>query len=160
MAAQVDGDLLYAVKPRPTSLGVALAAREQRLRPVVLDVDDWETGFFRDDVRAMLRSGFRHETRWVLKQLLDRSDPNNVFRTRRAERLVGEVDQVTASSTWLAGRYSGSVIPQARDLSRLSPHHVDRDRVRTELGIAPDQVVLLFMGRPRGTRASPTCSTP
>ena len=149
LARQVDGDVLYAVKPRPTSLGLALAARQHRRRPLILDIDDWETGFFRDDVRAMLRSGFRHETRWVLRQLLDRSGPNNVYRTRRTERRVGEADEVTASSTWLANRYGATVIPQARDLSRLSPRSVDGQRVRAELGIAGDEVVMLFMGRPR-----------
>src|SRR5438105_9567488 len=44
MARYADGDLLYAIKPRPTSLGVALEARRQRDRPLVVDVDDWEAG--------------------------------------------------------------------------------------------------------------------
>ena len=47
LARLADGDILYASKPRATSFGVAL-------RPVVLDIDDWELGFF-------LRSGAR---RW------------------------------------------------------------------------------------------------
>ncbi|BEP16304.1 hypothetical protein acdb102_46150 [Acidothermaceae bacterium B102] len=148
LAAQLDGDVLYAVKPRPTSLDLALAARAQRSRPLIVDVDDWESGFLYDDVRAMVRSGFRHESRWVLRQLLDRG-PNNARLTRRTERRIGSADQVTTSSTWLARRYDGTVVPQARDLSQLSPHLVDREQVRAELGLSPDQVVLLFMGRPR-----------
>mgnify|MGYP003694724449 CR=1 FL=1 len=47
LAAQADGDLLYASKPRPTSYGAALLARRRRARPLLLDIDDWEVGFFR-----------------------------------------------------------------------------------------------------------------
>src|SRR5439155_152272 len=40
----VDGDVLVASKPRPTSFGLALLARRHRRRPLVLDIDDWELG--------------------------------------------------------------------------------------------------------------------
>ena len=46
LARLADGDVLLASKPRPTSFGVALLARRQRRRPLILDVDDWELGFF------------------------------------------------------------------------------------------------------------------
>src|SRR5439155_217634 len=42
----VDGDVLVASKPRPTSFGLGLLARARRRRPLVLDIDDWEVGFF------------------------------------------------------------------------------------------------------------------
>src|ERR1700712_3359455 len=53
MAKHADGDVLYAIKPRPTSLGVALEARRRLDRPLVVDVDDWETGFLYDYAIAM-----------------------------------------------------------------------------------------------------------
>jgi glycosyltransferase involved in cell wall biosynthesis len=149
LAKGVDGDILYALKPRPTSLGVALAAQRQRSRPLVVDVDDWETGFLHDDVRAMLRSGFRHETRWVASTVLDVRGQNNLYRTALAARRVRHADAVTATSTWLANRYRGTVIPQARDTEHFDPRTVDGAAVRAELGIDPSQVVLLFMGHPR-----------
>jgi glycosyltransferase involved in cell wall biosynthesis len=149
LAEGVDGDLLYALKPRPTSLGVAIAANRQRPRPLVVDVDDWETGFLYDDAHRMLRSGFRHETKWVASTLLDFRSSNNFYRTALASRHVKRADAVTASSRWLAGRYGGAVIPQSRDTAHFDPSRVDRDEIRGALGIAPDKVVLLFMGGPR-----------
>lgn len=149
MAAQVDGDVLYAVKPRPMSLDVALAAQALRPRPLLVDVDDWESGFLYDDVQTMLRSRFRHETRWVLRALSDVRSPNNPYRTALTERRVSRADAVTASSTWLAQRYHGSVIVQARDMALFDPSAYDRDQVRAELGIPAGRVVMLFMGRPR-----------
>jgi glycosyltransferase involved in cell wall biosynthesis len=149
MAAQADGDVLYAIKPRPTSLGVALAARRQRDRPLLVDIDDWESGFLYDDVMAMVRSRFRDETRWVASVLADVRSPNNAYRTARMERRVRQADAVTATSSWLADRYSGSVIVQTRDTAALDPAKADRAAARAELGIAPEMTVLLFMGTPR-----------
>jgi hypothetical protein len=46
LVALVDGDVIVASKPRPTSYGVGLLARARRRRPLLLDIDDWEVGFF------------------------------------------------------------------------------------------------------------------
>jgi glycosyltransferase involved in cell wall biosynthesis len=149
LARHADGDVLYAVKPRPTSLGVALEARRQRDRPVLVDIDDWESGFLYDDVLAMLRSGFREETKWVANVLLGFRTPNSAYRTALLERQVRKADAVTATSSWLADRYGGSVIVQARDTAVLDPALIDRAEARSALGIAPGAIVLLFMGTPR-----------
>jgi hypothetical protein len=42
----VTGDLIIAIKPRLHSYGLGLAARRERPRPLLLDVDDWELGFW------------------------------------------------------------------------------------------------------------------
>lgn len=149
MAAAADGDVLYAIKPRPTSLGVALEARRRQRRPVLVDLDDWETGFLLDDALAMVRSRFRDETRWVARNLLDVRSPNNLYRTAAMERRVRLVDAVTTTSSWLAARHSGTVIVQARDTSVLDPSLVDRAEARAELGLPAQATVLLFMGTPR-----------
>ena len=152
MARYADGDLLYAIKPRPTSLGVALEARRRWDRPLVVDVDDWETGFLYDDAIAMVRSRFRDETRWVAQTLLDVRGRNSVYRTALMERKMREADAVTATSSWLAAHYGGSrgkVIVQTRDTTALDPSKVDRDQARDALGIPAGTTVLLFMGTPR-----------
>ena len=148
-AEQIDGDLIYALKPRPSSLGVAMVAQRQRPRPIVVDVDDWESGFLYDDVSTMVRSGFRDGTKWVARNLVDVRSANNFYRTAFASRHVRRADAVTVTSGWLADRYGGTVIPQARDIDHFDPASTDRTRMRDELGIRPDQVLLLFMGHPR-----------
>ena len=152
MARQADGDLLYAIKPRPTSLGVALQARRLRDRPLIVDVDDWETGFLYDDAMAMVRSKFRDETKFVARTLLDVRSRNSVYRTARMERRMREADAVTATSSWLASRYGGergTVIVQSRDTHALDPRKVDRAEARAGLGIPAETTMLLFMGTPR-----------
>lgn len=149
MAGAADGDVLYAIKPRPTSLGVALEARRQKHRPLLVDLDDWETGFLLDDALAMVRSRFRDETRWVARNLLDVRSANNVYRTAAMERRVRQVDAVTTTSSWLAARHAGTVIVQARDTTALDPALVGRAEARAQLGLPAEATVLLFMGTPR-----------
>jgi glycosyltransferase involved in cell wall biosynthesis len=149
MAAYADGDVLYSVKERPTSLGVALAAKRERNRPLLADVDDWEMGFLLDDAHAMVRSRFRDETKWVARTIVDVRKTNNLYRTAWTERQVRKADAVTVSSGWLAKRFGGSVIVHSRDTDVLDPALSDRDQARADLGIAPETTVLLFMGSPR-----------
>jgi glycosyltransferase involved in cell wall biosynthesis len=152
MAHYADGELLYAIKPRPTSLGVALQARRRLDRPLVVDVDDWETGFLYDDAMAMVRSRFRDETKFVARTLLDVRSRNNIYRTARTERRMRDADAVTATSSWLAahyGRERGTVIVQSRDTDALDPRKVDRAEAREALGISRETTMLLFMGTPR-----------
>jgi glycosyltransferase involved in cell wall biosynthesis len=149
MALHADGDVLYAVKERAGSLGVALAARRQRPRPLIVDCDDWEMGFWYDDVQAMVRSKFRDQTKWVARTLTDLRSPVSPYRTLLAERRVRQADAVTVSSRWLAQRFNGAVIVHSRDTRALDPALIDRDAVRAELGISPDATALLFMGSPR-----------
>jgi glycosyltransferase involved in cell wall biosynthesis len=149
MAAQITGDLLYPVKERPTSLGVALAARKRRMRPLIADSDDWEMGFTYDDVAAMWHSRFRDETKWVARTLLQVRRPNNIYRTAWTERQLRQADAVTVSSRWLASRFGGTVVEHSRDTATLDPSLVNRERARAELGIRPGKTVILFMGSPR-----------
>src|SRR5664279_1965854 len=46
IASEADGDILYAVKPKAASLGAALLARRRQSRPLILDIDDYELGFY------------------------------------------------------------------------------------------------------------------
>ena len=152
MAAHASGDLLYSVKELPASLGVALEAQRQRPRPLIADVDDWELGFRLEAIQAMLRSRFRDETRWVARMLFGVHEPQSLWRSARRERLTGRADAVTVSSTWLAKRFGGTVIEHARDTSVLDPALFDRFASRAELGLTPEQTVIVFMGSAPGTR--------
>lgn len=149
MAAEATGDLLYSVKELPASLGVALEAQRQRPRPLIADIDDWEMGFRLEAIQAMFRSRFRDETRWVARMLFGVHEPQSLWRSARRERLTARADAVTVSSTWLAHRFGGTVIEHARDTSVLDPALFDRLATRAEIGLSPEQTVIVFMGSAR-----------
>ena len=81
---EIDGDVIYASKPRPTSFGLGLLKRAATRRPLLLDIDDWELGFF-------YRSGA-----WGrLGRFLNIGNPNGLLWTWMMEKLVPLIDRVT-----------------------------------------------------------------
>jgi glycosyltransferase involved in cell wall biosynthesis len=138
LARLADGDVLVASKPRPTSFGVALLARRQRRRPLLLDIDDWELGFF-------YRSG-----RWgAVGRALNLANPNGLPWTWLAERCVGHADAITVASRFLERRFGGTLVPHVRDTDAWDPARVDGVAARAELGVG-DARVVMFLGTPRG----------
>jgi glycosyltransferase involved in cell wall biosynthesis len=138
LARLADGDVLLASKPRPTSFGVALLARRQRRRPLILDVDDWELGFF-------YRGGL-----WGrVGRLLNLSNPNGLPWTWLAERFVSRADALTVASRFLVERFGGVLVPHVRDTDAWAPERFDRAAARARLGVG-DAPVVMFLGTPRG----------
>jgi len=138
LVAQADGDVLYASKPRATSYGVALAARRRRPRPLLLDVDDWEVGFFH-------RGGA-----WgTLGRALNFANPNGLPWTWLMERRVGRADALTVASRFLERRFGGTLVPHVRDTEAWDPARFDRAAARARLALGDERVVM-FLGTPRG----------
>ncbi len=137
LARMADGDLLYASKPRLTSAGIGYLARLAGHRPLLLDVDDWEVGFF-------LRGG-----RWgTVGRALNLSNPTGLTWTWLMERMMGLADGVTVASRFLERRFGGVLIPHVRDTDRWAPGRVDPEPARERLGVDKERVVM-FLGTPR-----------
>jgi glycosyltransferase involved in cell wall biosynthesis len=125
-SALVTGDLLIAIKPRLHSFGLALAARSCRPRPLLLDVDDWELGFF-SPWRDTLEAPFS----WI-------SATSNLY-TRWYCGKTGLADGISVSSTFLQERFGGTLIPHARR-SDISPAGAERWAA---------EPLVMFIGTPR-----------
>lgn len=134
----IDGDVIYASKPRPTSYGLGLLARSRRPRPLLLDVDDWELGFF-------YRAGF-----WGrVGRVLNVGNPNGLAWTWLLERQVRRADALTVGSRFLEARFGGTLLPHVRDTEAWDPARYDRAAARALLGVSRERVVM-FLGTPRG----------
>jgi glycosyltransferase involved in cell wall biosynthesis len=133
----VDGDVIYASKPRPTSFGLGLLARRRRPRPLILDIDDWELGFF-----------YRSDGWGRLGRALNLGDPNGLTWTWLAERGVRAADALTVASRFLEERFGGAFIPHVRDTEAWDPARFDRTASRARLGVGDERVVM-FLGTPR-----------
>ena len=132
-----DGDLLYASKPRPTSYGVGLLARRQRRRPLILDIDDWEVGFF-----------YRAGAWGRLGRFLNLANPNGLPWTWLMERLTGRAQAVTVASRFLQQRFGGVLVPHVRDTDEWRPERHRPEPGRARLGVGAERVVM-FLGTPR-----------
>jgi len=137
MIQAIDGDVLFACKPRPTSFGVGLLKKWISGKPLIVDIDDWELGFF-------YRAGF-----WgKVGRFLNFSNPNGLPHTWLMERLVNFADGITVSNRFLQNRFSGTLLYHCRDTSVLDPDKFSKDKAKKKLGVQNKKVVM-FLGTPR-----------
>ena len=136
---QLDGDVVYASKPRFPSYGVGLIEKLAHRSPVVLDIDDWETGFIRDARRARTR---RRDVSTLLSDM--------VYDTTvaLAENLTGLADGITVSNTFLRNRFGGVIVWHGRDTEAFRPDRVSRETARAAHDIRPEEQVVMFLGSP------------
>ena len=132
-----DGDLLYASKPRLGSAGIGHLKRLLGRRPLLLDIDDWEVGFF-------LRGGA-----WgTLGRALNLSNPKGLPWTWLMERAARAADGVTVASRFLQERFGGVLIPHARDTDAWRPGLNDPAPIRARLAPRGERLVM-FLGTAR-----------
>jgi glycosyltransferase involved in cell wall biosynthesis len=136
LVEKADGDVLIAAKPHLASFGAALVAAEKRQVPVILDVDDL-------DVSLAPRST------WGADPLTtDLSRPGSMIYVSLLTRATGAAAAVTASSTALARRFHGELVPHGVDAELFDPARIDREEARRAFGFTGPTV--LFAGTPRG----------
>jgi glycosyltransferase involved in cell wall biosynthesis len=133
-----DGDLIYASKPRPTSFGLGLLKRMLSGRPLILDIDDWEVGFF-----------YQAGVWGRIGRFLNLANPNGLPWSWLTERLIRTVRFRTVASRFLEARFGGLLIPHARDTEAWRPGTHDPSAARARLGIEGEKVVM-FLGTARG----------
>jgi len=137
MIREMDADIYIACKLRPTSFGIALLKKWFSRKPVLLDIDDWEAGFY-------YHSGF-----WgCLGRFLNFSNPNGLPYTWLMEKLVGLADSIIVSNKFLQKRFTGHLVHHCRDTTVLNPDNFNSQEVKESLGLGNNRVIM-FMGTPR-----------
>jgi glycosyltransferase involved in cell wall biosynthesis len=135
---RVDGDILWARKPRGVSFGVGLVLRALDDVPLLLDIEDWEVGMITEN----------RSYPW-LRGVPELVDCNSLYYTSLFERLTGMADGVSVSNTFLRSKFGGEVVPHVRDESIFDPDQFDADRLRAEFGLPADEFLVTFVGTPR-----------
>lgn len=134
LSRMITGDLIYAMKPRATSFGLALALRATRGLPVVVDVDDWEP--------YMVAPYSRYALKNALYALPHLHEPNNYWATWTMDKLIGAADAITTVSTHFQRRYGGVLAPQYVDTLAFDPGRFDREALRAEHGLSAYKVAV------------------
>ena len=135
LVGMADGDVLIAVKPHLASFGAALVAGERRDVPVVLDVDDL-------DIALAPRSAWNDDP-----LMADVSRPASAVYVSLLTKAAPGAAAVIASSTALAERFGGTVVPHGSDTDLFDPERVDATAGRAAFGF--DGPTVLFAGTPR-----------
>ncbi len=109
----ITGDVLYAMKPRPSSFGLALRHRAATGLPVVVDIDDAEL--------AMIHPWSKYPLKNMLYALPRLQQPNNYLATWALQRAVPQADGVTVVSRHFQAQYGGLLLPQYVDTQVYDP---------------------------------------
>ncbi len=130
MLKSISCDVIYAIKPRPTSYGIGMIKKIQSKLPLILDIDDWELGFCQN-----------------IKSKIRINDPNSFLYTWLMEKSTFLADEITVSSTFLQKKFGGNIIIHGRDTNTFDPSKFDRDSLREKWNLN-DKKVVMFFGTP------------
>jgi len=131
----VEGDIIYAVKPKLSSFGVGLKAGKKLKVPVVLDIDDDETAF---------TEGF-----WNCWKPNSLRDPNAYLSTRLMESRVDKADALTVISEYFRNKFGrGIIIPHGRDTEAMDPDKFEGEFEKRKRGYEGLKLCV-FLGTPR-----------
>ena len=133
----IDGDVILASKLMPTSFGIGLKKKYSSGKPLIVDIDDWELGFF-------YHSGIMGR----VGRFLNFSNPNGLPYVWRIERLVEKADAVSVSNRFLQNKFGGTLLPHCRDTSDLDPQKFNPNMIKEKIGLAGKKI-LMFLGTPR-----------
>ncbi|HIL26313.1 MAG TPA: glycosyltransferase, partial [Nitrospinaceae bacterium] len=133
----IDGDIILASKLMPTSFGIGLQKKKSSGKPLIVDIDDWELGFF-------YHSGFWGKA----GRFLNLSNPNGLPYVWWMERLVDSADAISISNHFLQKKFGGILLPHCRDTTVLDPLKFDPDQIKEKMGFKGKKVVM-FLGTPR-----------
>ncbi|MEA5571678.1 glycosyltransferase family 4 protein [Calothrix sp. UHCC 0171] len=144
---QIDGDIIYAIKPQPASFGVALFKKIFTRKPVILDIDDWEMSWHGGD------SWRYHPNPKKLARDLFKSNgelriPNHPLYLKLMEYLVNQANVVTVHTKFLQQRFGGISVPNGKDTSLFDPAKYDSEASRKRYGLSGYRI-LMFPGAPR-----------
>ena len=118
----IDGDVVLASKLMPTSFGIGLQKKYSSGKPLIVDIDDWELGFF-------YHSGF-----WGrVGRFLNFSNPNGLPYVWRMDRLVGYADAVSVSNRFLQKKFGGVLLPHCRDTTVLDPLKFNPNKIKEQV---------------------------
>ncbi len=144
---KITGEVIYAIKPRPTSFGTALLKQLISQRPVLVDIDDWEMSWFGGDTQRY-RPGPKQLARDLLKPNGALRNPEHPLYLEWMETLVSKADAVTVTTQFLKQRFGGYYLPNSKDTDLFNPADYDPVASRQKYGLTGYRL-LMFPGTAR-----------
>lgn len=141
----IEGDVIFAVKPRIESFGVGLVKKIKTFKPLVLDIDDYEPGFGKE---------FYNSLPWYKKLndfRLSRSNWGSYYYLLLLNRLTWCANEITVSGATLRSIYGGSLIYHVRDHSLFSSSNPIKPYSKKDLlnTTSKNPFLISFLGTPR-----------
>jgi glycosyltransferase involved in cell wall biosynthesis len=138
-------DIVYVSKPRLPSLIFGFLMRARHGSTVIVDVDDHELSFYKEDKPLALDAALR-----IAKaNPADAEMPYANVWTQLCEDLLKLANGTTVSNIALQERFGGVIVRHARDEAAFSVNEARRRTVRSEFGLTDADRAIVFVGTPR-----------
>ncbi|MBD2449230.1 glycosyltransferase family 4 protein [Nostoc sp. FACHB-152] len=144
---KLDGDIIYAMRPKATTFGLALIKKIKNHRPVILDIDDWELSWhggekwqYRPSVKQLYRDIFKKDG--ALRY------PDHPLYLKTFEGMVNKADAITIHTQFLKERFGGVYLPNGKDTNLFNPDLYNPEESKTRYGLSGYRI-LMFPGAPR-----------
>ena len=134
---KIDGDVIYAFKPIPTSYGVGLLAKLSKKLPLVLDIEDWDACSF--DQMSLKRKIYHAMRAYSIKSQIYKG---------LIGHLTGLADQITVGSNFLQKRFGGTKLPHGADCSAFNPRYFKKGELKEKWSVH-NKKNILFSGTVR-----------
>jgi glycosyltransferase involved in cell wall biosynthesis len=142
----ISGDILYASKPLLASFGIALLRKFRYKKPLILDIDDWQTGFVRDKVTNLSSIG---RLKYLINSSLFLYDIASYWNSIIGEQLSNLANEITVSNSFLQQRFGGEIIWHARDTDAFDPRRFNKKLLREKYSVPIQKKIIMFLGTPR-----------
>lgn len=133
----VTGDIVYAIKSKPTSFGLAMSLKNIRKVPVVLDISAKESYNCFPYTDNTLKG--------VLSTFYMVNDTNSYLYTKILEKRIKLADELTVSSKLLQKEYGGTLITSSVNEDIFNPSLYKINEIRETMGWK-DKKVIFFGG--------------
>ena len=133
----VAGDVIFAIKATPQTVGVALREKRRRGATVVVCLDEWDGALMARRTPAERRAFWcRH---WM--------HPLEENYYPLVERQLPKADLIISTSSFLQRKFGGVVVRMGADTNRFKPLSAEeKAAVRSELGLNESHRVIVFGG--------------
>lgn len=143
---KIDGDVIYASKPLFSSFGIGLLKKVLKKKPLILDTDDWQMGFVRENYS---RLSIYRRFRFIASSTLYFYNSGSYWNNLINEKLINFADEITVSNNFLKEKFGGNIIWHARDTDNFNPQKYNKKLLREKYKINDSKKVIMFLGTPR-----------
>ncbi len=147
LLSKIYGDVIYAIKPKPSSFGLSLLKKFSGGRPLLLDMDDWEMSWYGGD-KWTYRPSPKQLYRDIFKKNGQLREPDHPLYVKLMEKLVSRADAITVDTQFLQNRFGGLYVPNGKDTAMFDPQKYDPEKSRELYGLSGYRI-LMFPGAPR-----------
>lgn len=133
---KIDGDIIYAMKPLPTTLGIALLKRLRSKKPVILDIDDLELNDLDEN------SQYKFSAKNLLKKNNGLNNPQHQLYLQWSEKLIEKANAITVGSKFLEYRYGGTFLPNSQNTNLFNADYFNPETSREKYGLSKYRVLM------------------